>query len=450
MPTDTNSGNSSSSDPNDPSVGPNDLPGSESDSSRWYEGIGRYQWLVLIIASAGWVFDVYESQIFNITRSDVLNELLDGDADKVKMVGDWFLSVFLIGGTIGGLLFGSLADRYGRGPIMIVTILIYSLFSGLTFFVDNVWQLVVLRLLVSIGLGGEWAVAAALVAEVFPSKARSQASAIFHGSSVFGTWLAALAGILVGSQWRYAYLLGILPALLVIWVRASVREPEKWQQKRKNIGSEKLGSLGELFSNPKWNRRAIFGMLLAAVGLGTFWAVTIAGQDLVYEQRIADGSSAEAAKISSRFAYGIVQATGLGIGLLAFGPIAARVGRRPAFFLFHCLAMVIVPVTCFLPQTYTQLLILLPLFGFFTAGMHSGYAVYFPELFPTHLRATGTSVCFNGGRLAAVPILFFSGWLKQVPGLSLAYAVTGLSVIYIFGILLLAFLPETNGQELPE
>ncbi len=414
----------------------------------WYVGIGRYQWLVLIIASAGWVFDVYESQIFNITRTDVLNELLDGDAAQVKMVGEWFLAVFLVGGTIGGLLFGSLADRFGRGPIMIITILMYSIFTGLTYFVQDVWQLVVLRLLVSIGIGGEWAVAAALVAEVFPAKARSQASAIFHGSSVIGTWLATLAGIAVATQWRYAYLIGVLPALLVLWVRASIREPEKWRSKRESLGTSRMGSFPELLFNSEWAGRAWVGLLLAAVGLGTFWSVTVAGQDIARELLIARGESVEVAKQSSKFAYGIVQATGGGIGLLAFGPLAAWLGRKNAFRLFHVLGLLIVPLTCFGPQNYWQLLFVLPFYGFWTMGMHSGYAIYFPELFPTHLRATGTSFCFNGGRLAAVPVLMFSGYLKQIEGLDLRYAVCGLALLFLVGLVLIQFLPETNKQEL--
>jgi MFS family permease len=441
-------------------------PLGESAASRgqaWYSGISGYQWLVLLIASAGWVFDVYESQIFNITRNDLLNELLLGDEAKVKMVGEWFLAVFLVGGTIGGLLFGSLADRFGRGPIMIITILMYSLFSGLTYFVTDVWQLVALRLLVSIGIGGEWAVAAALVSEMFPARARSQASAIFHGSSVMGTWLAALAGMAVGSQWRYAYVLGVLPALLVVWVRASIREPQKWQQKRVSSDASKMGSFSDLLLNPLWNRRAILGMLLAAVGLGTFWSVTVAGQDIVREMFLSEAADREEtlptsedarqaveedARQASKFAYGIVQTTGGGLGLLAFGPIAAWLGRKPAFVMFHLLGLLIVPVTCFLPQTYLQLLILLPIFGFWTMGMHSGYAIYFPELFPTHLRATGSSFCFNGGRLAAVPVLLFSGWLKQVEGLDLRYAVCGLALLYLVGPVLLLALPETKSQEL--
>lgn len=431
-------------------------PGSNSGShpnqrgERWYHGISGYQWLVLIIASAGWVFDVYESQIFNLTRNSLLREILGGDEAQIKMWGEWMLAVFLAGGTTGGLLFGSLADRYGRGPIMIVTILVYSIFSGLTYFVADIYQLVVLRFLVSVGIGGEWAVAAALVAEVFPSKARSQASSIFHGSSVLGTWIAALAAIAVGSNWRFAYVLGILPALLVIWVRASIREPEQWKQRRASADAKKLGSFSDLLLNPQWNRRAIIGMLLAAVGLGTFWSVTVAGQNIVSEFLLTHGSDAAEADKSSKFAYGIVQATGGGIGLLAFGPIAAWLGRRPAFAAFHILGMLIVPVVCFLPQAYWQLLVLLPIYGFFTMGMHSGYAIYFPELFPTHLRATGTSFCFNGGRLAAVPILLYSGTLKQTEGLDLRYAVCGLALIYIVGFVLIWLLPETKSQELIE
>ncbi|WP_339742127.1 MFS transporter [uncultured Rubinisphaera sp.] len=419
-------------------------------NEKWYEGIPRYQWLVLIIASAGWVFDVYEGQIFNITRQDMLMEILDGDVNAVKRYGDYFLGIFLAGGTFGGLLFGSLADRYGRRSMMIVTILFYSVFSGLTYFVDSLWQVAALRFLVAMGVGGEWAVAASLVAEVFPTKARAQASSIFHASSILGTWLAAIAGILVGTQWRYAYLIGIIPALLILWVRASVKETDAWKKGRTTDTLKQWGSYGDLLLNPRWATRAILGMLLAAVGLGTFWSVTVAGQDLALGRLLADGVSQEQASSTAKFAYGIVQATGGGLGLLAFGPLCAKFGRKPTFIVFQTLALIIVPIVCFMPQSYTQLLILLPVFGFLTLGIHSGYAVYFPELFPTHLRATGTSFCFNGGRLMAVPVLLFSGQLKAMEGIGLHRAVTGLSLLFLLGILIICFLPETRGQELPE
>lgn len=416
----------------------------------WYADVTRYQWIVLIIASAGWIFDVYEGQIFNITRNQMLTDIIGPDAPSVAWYGDFFLAIFLLGGTFGGLLFGSLADRFGRRPIMIVTILMYSVFSGLTFFADTLWQVAALRFFVAMGVGGEWAVAASLVAEVFPARARAHASGIFHASSVLGTWLAAIAGLLVASQWRYAYLIGILPALLILWVRASVKEPEKWQKKKDAGSGERLGSFTDLLGNPQWRGRAILAMLLAAIGLGTFWSVTVAGQDLAREAQLAGGATAEQANESAKFAYGIVQTIGGGLGLLSFGPLCARLGRKKTFILFHALALVIVPITCFVPQSYTQLLIILPVFGFLTLGIHAGYAIYFPELFPTSLRATGTSFCFNGGRLLAVPILLGSGELKAMEGVGLHVAVTGLSALFLFGIVFISMLPETRGRDLLE
>jgi len=173
-------------------------PESPLNKGPWYREVTKYQWLVLIIASAGWVFDVYEGQIFNITRGDMLTEIITNEKysgqeitdeiktkidSEVKEYGDTFLAIFLLGGTLGGLGFGSMADRYGRRPIMIITILMYSVFSGLTFFAETMWQVAALRFLVAMGVGGEWAVAASLVAEVFPARIRAQASGVFHASS---------------------------------------------------------------------------------------------------------------------------------------------------------------------------------------------------------------------------------------------------------------------------
>jgi MFS family permease len=422
-------------------------PVSGPDQAPWYQGVTAYHCLVLVLASAGWVFDVYEGQIFNLTRDHLLRDVLPADSTKedVPDYGDKLLGVFLAGGAVGGVAFGYLADRWGRRPTLVVTILVYSLFSGLTYFARELWQVGVLRFLVAAGVGGEWSVAAALVAEVFPARARAQASSIFHASSVLGTWLATLAALAVGDQWRLVYLLGVLPALLIVAVRAGVSEPKAWVH-----AGGSAGGVWELLADPRWLTRAVGGLLLAAVGLGTFWGVTVAGQDLTKELLARQGVAPDEADRLARFAYGIVQTAGGGLGLLAFGPLSVRWGRRGTFIVMQLAALAVVPLTCYLPREYWQMLLLLPLYGFFTLGIHAGYAVYFPELFPTRLRATGAGFCFNGGRVVAASVLFFSGWLKARPGMDLRLAVTLLSGLFLFGILLAWLLPETKNQPLPE
>jgi MFS family permease len=416
--------------------------------TKWYASVTRYQWLVLIIASLGWVFDTFEGQLFNLTRGAMLADLLGvqpGDPEA-KRWGDIFLGIFLAGGTFGGLLFGSLGDKYGRKPVMVVTILFYSVFSGLTYFATELWHVGVLRFLVAMGVGGEWAVAAALVAEIFPKHARTHAGGIFHATGVLGTWMATLTAMEVGSEWRIAYLIGVIPALLTLWVRSAVKEPETWQQAHDS--GRPMGSFADLFGDARWRKRALLGMALAAVGLGTFWGVCVATQDLTRELLLRLGVPSAQAQKNSQFAYGIIQVLGAGVGQLCFGPLCARFGRRRTFVVMHLLSFVMVLVVCYLPTAYWHMLVLLPVFGFVTLSIHAGYAIYFPELFPNHLRATGASFCFNAGRLVAAPMLIFSGYVKTWTTLPNAIAMLG--GLFLVGLVVLAFLPETKGEDLPE
>lgn len=418
----------------------------------WYAGVTSYQWLILVISCTGWVFDVYQAQIFNITAPQLLGSILaDHSQSAIQLWNDRFFGVFLLGGAAGGLFFGMMADRWGRKPMMIATILVYSIFSGGTYWATALWQVAVLRFLVAMGTGGAWAVAAALVAEVFPARARTRASAIFHASSVLGTWIATFVGIMVAAQWRNAYLVSILPALMVAWVIVSVKEPPRWQHSAQPASTQpkqKSGSLAEMFRDPRWRSRAILGTLLATVGLSCYWAVHVAGQPLAQTLLQKTGATDAEALGKAKWAYGYVEVAGGGIGLISFGPLCARIGRKRAFFWAHFAAFLIVPITCYLPQNFGQLLCVLPLFGFLTLGMHAGYAIYFPELFPTRLRATGTAFCFNVARVAAALMLFFSGWLKKEIGLRPAACL--LSLCFFFGMLVIHFMPETKDQPLPE
>ena len=429
-------------------------------SAKWYAGVTRYQWLVLVIASLGWVFDAFEGQLYNITRGEMLPDLLRAADPNLttaeigaltKAWGERFLGIFLIGGTLGGWIFSSLADRWGRMPVMALTILFYSIFSGLTAFVSELWQVGALRFFVAMGVGGEWAVGAALVAEVFPRNARERAGGIFHATSVAGVWLAAGVGLWVGSEWRTAYLVGVVPALLVVWVRLGIKEPETWRQAKVSKAA-RLGSFRELLGDPRWRSRAIFGALLAMVGLATFWGVVVAGQNLAEDLLRRLGAPAAEAASRGKIAFGFIQTTGAGLGMLAFAPMSVRWGRRRTFALMHVAALVMTLAVCWLPgyfSSYTLFLCLLPVFGFFAQGVHAGYAVYFPELFPTHLRATGAGFCFNTGRILAAPVLIWlSAWMKSVFALPVAISVLG--CFFLLGLVVLVFLPETKDRDLPE
>jgi MFS family permease len=423
---------------------------------RWYEGITGYQWLVLVIACLGWIFDVFEGQIFAVFKTPALADLL-GVSEQDPLV-DWFGNVgfasFLIGGAAGGLLFGVLADRFGRRQMMVWSILTYSIFSGLHYFAQNPWHIVMLRFLVAMGVAGEWAIAASLVAEVFPKKARAAAGGIFHASSVIGAALGAGMGVYMvkASDWRWAFVIGVLPALLVVWVLVSIKESEKWQtatggSQDESKPKQKGGSLRELLGVAQWRNRALIGLGLASVGLGTYWAIYAWGPELVRE--VLQGQVPdEEARSAASFVYLIMNITGGFAGLLLFAPITMLTNRRIAFAFYHIGALVVVPITFLGASTYNQTLLLLPVTAFFVVGMHAGYAIYFPELFPTRLRATGASFCFNVGRFVSAIMLLLRGQLRDLIGLR--WAVSAMALLFVVGLLLLLVAPETKDTELPE
>jgi MFS family permease len=419
-------------------------------SARWYAGITTRQWLVLAIASAGWVFDVYEGQLFTIFKTPALTDLAGTSGTNINWQGNVAFAAFLLGGAAGGLVFGMLGDRFGRVRVMALTILAYSIFSALMFWARTVEQVYLLRFLVGMGTGGEWAVGAALVAETFPPRARTFASGTFHASSVLGGGLASLTGwVFVGpGAWRWGFLIGLAPALLVLWIRWSLHEPTTWSEARERAapGSE-LGSFTELLGDPQWRPRAFLGLGLASVGLSTYWGIFAWAPELVGEI-LGPSVSAEERQASGSLAYLLMNFVGGLAGLLSFAPLAAWRGRRFAFAAYHLGALVLVPWTFLGAQTYAQTLWLLPVMAFFVVGMHAGYAIYLPELFPTRLRATGSSFCFNLGRLLVAALLLARGALGS--RLGLRTAVVLMAGLFVVGLGLLTIAPETRGQRLPD
>jgi len=440
----------------------------------WYSGVTRYQWLVLVIACLGWIFDAFEGQVFVVSMHEAMPALLPPGASpgNVDLYNNLAIAAFLVGGAVGGLGFGMLSDRVGRVRTMMFTILCYSAFTCLSAFSQVWWQMVALRFFVALGVGGEWAVASAMVAEVFPEHARSTSQGIFHGSSILGVWMAVAVGawIVPAWGWRWAFGVGLLPALLTIWIYASLHEPEPWLQARALAAVDRGRQTGRLFDlfKPDLLRSTLVGLALATIGLATFWGVYVRGQSLMRERaedarigapldprqrRLAvDAISEESKNAIKQVEMGAMLAitVGGGIGMLCFAPIANRFGRRGAF-LVYCLGGVVVAVLVFkvLPQHAPGTLWwALPVFGFFTTGMQAGFAVYFPELFPTRLRGTGGGFCFNGGRLLAAPILVLNGVMRD-RGFSLADSGGALGMLFLLGAVVLFFAPETKGRALP-
>jgi MFS family permease len=463
----------------------------EDGTVRWYQGISRYQWLVLTIASLGWVFDVFEGQIFVASMRESMPDLIGVEADSplARSWNDWAFGSFLLGGALGGVFFGILSDRIGRSKTMIYTILFYSVFTCITAFVTAPWQMVVLRFLVAMGVGGEWAVASAMVAEVMPKRSRAVMSSIFHASSVFGTLLAAAAGaFIVGNKslgegaWRWGFFIGVLPALLTLWVRWKLKEPEQWVKARARAAegkTEKAGNLLELFQGANL-RSTLVGVTLASIGLVTFWGGHIYGKNALLRHAQTDALIAEnvpvaappkeaeddvkaAYKADKNAAFAkhkakikraemlsmVLNTIGGGLGLILFGSISNLLGRRGAFIFYHVVAfaMMLLMFKVLIPNSSPLVLaITLPVFGFFTLGMHAGYAVYFPELYPTRLRGTGTGFCFNMGRLATAAAFF---WFATTDTSPESKAVM-LAPLYLVGVVVVMFGRETRGEELAE
>ena len=447
---------------------------------RWYHGITRYQWFVLFIASAGWAFDIFEGQIFVASMREAMPALLGVNADS-PLVGkwnDWAFGSFLLGGAFGGVFFGVLSDRIGRSKTMVITILFYSLFTCVTAFAQTPSQMVGLRFLVAMGVGGEWAVASAMVAEVMPQRSRPIMSSIFHASSVFGTLMATAVGATVvgnpslgEAAWRWGFAIGAAPAVLILIIRWKLQDPPQWIKARelaKKDASQQTGRLMELFQG-EYLRSTIVGVSLASIGLVTFWGGHIYGKNALLrhaQQQVLKNEdvAADATKEKKLAAFAkhkaeikraemlsmALNTIGGGLGLVFFGSISTYLGRKKAFILYHVLAFLLM---IFLFKgliannaSALALSLTLPVFGFFTLGMHAGYAVYFPELYPTRLRSTGAGFCFNMGRLATAAAFFGFGYITITDEDKALW----LAPLYLVGIVIVLFARETRGQELPD
>ena len=453
----------------------------------WYRTLTRDHWFVFTVASLAWLFDCLDQQLFILARDNAVKALspTGTDALALKQMGGWAQSVFVAGWALGGLIFGSVGDRIGRAKTLSITVLIYSLCTGLSAFSRDVSEFMIYRALTGLGVGGVFGLAVALVADSLPELARPKALGLLQALSAVGNVAAGLCAMSLSemdpaNSWKYLFLIGAAPAFLCIFIMVRLKEPAKWiaaRQASREVGGKAMGSYGSLFGEAQWRGPAIFGMLLCVAGVVGLWGVgffsgslvgpairkALLAQNLPPEKIVAATQWWTAANL-------IVQNIGAFLGMIVFSKLAGVYGRKIVFAFAFVAAFA---ATIFFYKNFQTKsdIWMTGLMGFCQLGIFAGFAIYLPELFPTRLRSTGVSFCYNVGRFIAATGPITLGTLQKnlgdtaiaaLPAAASAAAKADaqlnafrdaacwLAGIYLIGLIVLPFLPETKGRPLPE
>jgi MFS family permease len=398
-----------------------------------FAGVDRKAWRALFAAQLGWMLDATDFLLFNFALLSIAKEF---DLSKQQVT----LPVMsaLIASAIGGIAFGRIADRIGRVRAMTISILVYSLATAGMATSQNLWQLVAWRVLVGLGMGGEWSCGSVLVAETWPAQHRAKAMGIMQSGWAIGALIAAGLSALVLETygWRVLFLIGAAPALLAFIVRRTVEEPQIWRERKETA------PWSEIFS-AQYRRRTILATLVASSVLIAFWGVTT-WLPAFLATPVAEGGAGLTMTKGAQWL--IVLQIGAFFGYITFGWIADRIGRRPAFTLFMIAATAVVPVFAFGARSVITLLVIGPLVGYFAHGYFSMFGAMLAELFPTRIRASAQGFCYNTGRLASAAAPFAIGAAATKHGLGFAIACD--AVFFALGAVLIWLLPETKGTEL--
>jgi MFS family permease len=432
---------------------------------RTFWDMNGYQWTVVLAAWLGWGFDVFDGLLFNYVAPNCVPTLLGltiGSPEAKAATLRWtgiLTSVLLIGWAVGGILFGKLADRIGRARTLTMTMILYALGTALCALAPNIWILGLCRIVASLGIGGEWAAGAAMVAETVPEKRRVEAGAILYSSAPVGLFLATfvnfqIAGVWMKdspeTSWRFVFLSGLVPALVAFLVRAFLREPERWKQ----AAAGKAPSIRELFDD-KHRAYTVSGFLMALTALLGWWScnafIPVVSTGLAQTTALAQGldRAATLALVEKwkSLATNCFNWGGL-LGTLLTVPAAKLVGRRTMFGLYYFLSAVALFATFGLDLDPEVRLSMYFLIGLTVFGVFGAFTYYLPELFPTRLRGTGAGFCYNVGRIVASvgPIL-----VGTIAAHGTNTAIRTLFYVGFVPLLGLVFLPwviETRGRTL--
>ena len=427
-----------------------------------FEGVTRYHWLVVIIASAGWLFDCMDQRLFILGRESALKDLLQRDPEllpHIKTHIGYATTSMILGWATGGIIFGMMSDKMGRVKTMVATLIVYSGFTGLSGFATSWVDFTIYRFLAGIGIGGMFGAATTLVAESVPAAFRAMALGSLQALSAIGNIIGSLLSLQIppGAEsfvggyagWRVLFFVGILPALLVVPIIFVLKEPDSWLKAKADaaagIGHKNVGSPAELFRHPRWRKNTIVGLFLGVSGMIGLWGIGFFSPELI--STALQGAPQDAID-RVRGLGTAMQDVGSFLGMITFTMVAAFLSRRLAFLGALLLSMV---VTMFVFQSLhsaNDAYWMLPMMGFAQLSVFAGYSIYFPELFPTRLRGTGVGFCYNTVRYLAAPAPILFGYLATM--MSFRTAAVMMSSIYLVGVIALIWAPETKGKPLPE
>lgn len=406
------------------------------ENTRWYVGATRAQWQVFWSSYLGWALDIMDLLLFAMLLSH-----MSADLGMDRSTAGTIASASLVATAVGGLIFGFLADHIGRTRSMVLSILCYSIGTVLCGLSQDVTQLLLFRIVVGLGVGGEWSAGAALITETWPARHRGKVMAWVQSAFATGYALAAIVAAvflpLVG--WRGVFFFGIAPALLAFWIRRHTPEPEIWKQQteRLTLRQTVVTLTGE------HGRSTVVGLAFTAAAMCGYWGLFTWIPTWLATPVASGGPGLDLVKSTTWI---VVMQVGAALGFISFGYVADYLGRKAAFILYFVVSALAVPLYTQI-TTPTALLLFGPVVAFFGTGFYSGFAPTFAELFPTSVRATAQGFIYNAGRAVSALAPAAVGFLATRYGLGGALTFTA-GFFLLAGLIVFVFLPETKGADL--
>ena len=443
-------------------LNPQDVP--------WYRTLSKKHWLILLATNLGWMFDGFENYALILTAGSAFKQLLDPSLfSSIPFYIGSIIAINLFGWGVGGVVGGILADYIGRKKMMIISILAYSIMTGLSSFAWDFWSFAILRFLVGVAVGSEWATGSSMMAELWPDNARGKGAGLMQCGLGLGFFIASVTWLYISPMgpdaWRYMYLIGVLPALLTLWIRRAIPESELWEDVNKKriaaINLQKNGNelnddqsklakftLVDLFTDKSLRKQTIVIFLMSLTTTVGFWGISTWVPPFIASIAGASGKLAPQWASYAGMAYTAGSVTGYICIAPLSGFLSDKFGRKPVTIIFFLISLIMTPVFFFLTKDLTWLLMLAFITAAFANGQYTWMPVWIPELYPTRIRATALAFAFNAPRfiaflgplLAGSMIVAFGGFGK---------AAMVLASIYILGILVTPMLRETKGQSLP-